>query len=196
MTMTTTALDTKPESPRPDPPDGELLCAAAAGDEQAFEVLFRRHSGALRGFITARVGPIAAEDLVIETFVVAWSSSARFDQRFRSARPWLYGIATKVLQRHHAVELRWQRSLQAGVVDDPSEATTGLDAEPGADPALIAAIARLDAGEREVLLLVALGELRVVEAAAAIGISSVAARIRLHRARKHLIAELKGARDA
>lgn len=169
--------------------DGSLLRAASDGDALAFRELFDRHVGSIRGFLTARVGPDAAEDLTVETFTVAWSRRAAFDHRASSARPWLYGIATKLLQRHRTLEARWQRSVEAeayagAVASDDPDLASRLDA------CLVAAIGRLNARDREVLLLVALAELKVVEAAKAIGISPVSARIRLHRARRALTAEI------
>jgi RNA polymerase sigma-70 factor (ECF subfamily) len=58
---------------------------------------------------------------------------------------------------------------------------------------LFAAMDRLPEGERAVLELVALDELTVVEAAAAVGVRPVTARVRLHRARGKLRAELEAA---
>jgi RNA polymerase sigma-70 factor (ECF subfamily) len=55
---------------------------------------------------------------------------------------------------------------------------------------LYAALARLPEGERAVLELVALDELSVAGAAAALGIRPVAARVRLHRARAALRRQL------
>jgi RNA polymerase sigma-70 factor (ECF subfamily) len=52
--------------------------------------------------------------------------------------------------------------------------------------ALFAALEQLPEGERAVLELVALDELTVKEAAAALGLRQVTARVRLHRARAAL----------
>jgi RNA polymerase sigma-70 factor (ECF subfamily) len=54
---------------------------------------------------------------------------------------------------------------------------------------------RLPDGERAVLELVALDELSLAEAAAAVGIRPVAARVRLHRARRKLRDELGAATE-
>ena len=58
---------------------------------------------------------------------------------------------------------------------------------------LYAAMDRLPEAERAVLELVALDELSVAEAAAAVGVRPVTARVRLHRARRKLRAELEAA---
>ena len=58
---------------------------------------------------------------------------------------------------------------------------------------LYEAMDRLSEAERAVLELVAIDELTVAEAAAAIGIRPVTARVRLHRARRKLRADLEPA---
>jgi RNA polymerase sigma factor (sigma-70 family) len=58
---------------------------------------------------------------------------------------------------------------------------------------LYAAMDRLSEGERAVMELVAIDELTVAEAAAAAGVRPVTARVRLHRARRKLRAELEAA---
>lgn len=58
---------------------------------------------------------------------------------------------------------------------------------------LYAAMDRLPEAERAVLELVALDELTVAEAAAAVGVRAVTARVRLHRARRRLGDELEAA---
>lgn len=179
-----------PAQPRGELRDRELIDAAAGGDERAFAVLFERHVDAVRGFLAFRVGAQLAEDLVVETFAAAWASLGRFDESFSSARPWLYGVATNVLRRHRESEVRWQRSIVAGTRVGPQAQAPPELIE--ADPAIISALARLEERDREILVLVAMGELKVAEAGALLGISAVAARIRLHRARRRIIAILRG----
>jgi len=58
---------------------------------------------------------------------------------------------------------------------------------------LYEAMDRLSEAERAVLELVALDELTLAEAAAAAGVRPVTARVRLHRARRKLRAELEAA---
>ena len=69
--------------------------------------------------------------------------------------------------------------------DDSARIEDKLDAESPCRRVL-AAMERLPAGERAVLELIAVDQLTVSEAAAGLGISQIAARVRLHRARKSL----------
>ncbi|MCB0879040.1 MAG: RNA polymerase sigma factor [Thermoleophilia bacterium] len=173
----------------PPPSDGELLRAATTGDAAAFRHLFDRHAAAIRSYLIARLGPIAADDVLAETFAAAWVSRARFRVDADSARPWLYGIATVHAKRHQAAETRWQRAShaerQVAIGERPQE-----EIAASCSPALAQALSALSMKEREILLLVALGDLTVAMAARAVGISPVAARMRLHRARRQVARSL------
>ena len=70
-----------------------------------------------------------------------------------------------------------------------ARAVDRLDAERESR-ALYAAVARLPEGQRAVLELVALDGLSPAEAAAALGLSEVSARVRLHRARNAMKSHL------
>lgn len=181
----------------PPPADSALLQASSNGDRQAFRVLFERHVDAIRGYLTARLGPDAADDVLVETFTAAWEARARFRIDASSARPWLYGIATVQAKRHYATEERWQRAAVAErqVVDSERSSDVPI---PGCSRELAVALAGLSQSEREILLLVALGDMSVAMAARSSGISLVAARVRLHRARRQVtsaLAATKGDND-
>jgi RNA polymerase sigma-70 factor (ECF subfamily) len=107
-----------------------------------------------------------------------------------SALPWLYGIAMNVL-RHY-----FRRSQPAGTAEldvgmDWDAVDARLDAEAQRRRLRIALCA-LSEPDRELLLLVAWEGLTSAEAAEALGISKVAARSRLHRARHRALAALDG----
>ena len=171
------------------PGDATLVARACDGDVDAFRRLYERHVGAVRGYALGRVGPAVADDVVSETFLEAWTARSRFRPDAASARPWLYGIATNVVARHREHEERWIESRGA------ARATSGVETpEPTAyelDPDLARAIGRLAPAQRDVLLLTALADLRITDAARALGISTVAARVRLHRARSIVAAALE-----
>ncbi|MBN9624270.1 MAG: sigma-70 family RNA polymerase sigma factor, partial [Actinobacteria bacterium] len=79
--------------------------------------------------------------------------------------------------------------------DDIAAMDARIDAERRSRE-LYAAMDRLAEGERAVLELVVLDGLSVSEAAAAAGVRPVTARVRLHRARRKLRAELEGPRTS
>jgi RNA polymerase sigma-70 factor (ECF subfamily) len=167
--------------------DGELIQRSL--DEPAmFETIFERHYHAVVTYASRRVGANAGEDVASQTFVLAFDRRARFDAVFRSARPWLFGIATNLV-RHHvrderthlAALIRIPIDAPAGPVDDPAR----LDAER-LRPAIAEALLALSDPDRETFLLVALGELSYEETATALGIPIGTVRSRVNRARTQL----------
>jgi len=113
-----------------------------------------------------------------------------------SPRAWLYGIARLIVAgdaRRRAAERaredRWRGSALLDS-DDAARIDARLDAAARSRE-LYAAMDRLPEAERAMLELVALDELTVAEAAAAAGLRPVTARVRLHRARRKLRAELE-----
>ncbi|WP_409238014.1 RNA polymerase sigma factor [Streptomyces sp. PA5.6] len=170
--------------------DEELL-ARAARDAASFEPLVRRHSAALHGYF-ARRAPHAADDLLAEAWLQAYTARRGFDADRGPARAWLFGVARNVLSAHWRRTERQRpggRSEGIPFRDDPWEAVDErLDAAAVA-PRLRELLAALPPEERELLLLVAWEQLTPAEAAAVVGIPAGTARSRLHRARHRLRTE-------
>lgn len=156
---------------------------------QAFEEIFDRHFDALHRYLARRAGRQHADDLTSQTFVVAFERRTRFRLDASDARPWLLGIATKLLANDRRAE---QRRLEAvGQLSGDarhtlSPASSALDS----DGDVARALAKLDVAQRDVLLLHAWGELSYEEIADALGIPVGTVRSRLARARANLRAEL------
>ncbi|MFJ4620818.1 RNA polymerase sigma factor [Streptomyces sp. NPDC088812] len=163
----------------------------------AFGEPFDRYAQDVHRYLARRLGSDAADDLTAETFVVAFQRRRRDDLTRDNARPWLYGIATRLVARHRRAEARrlraWSRaaSLAEGRpadADDVGEdhAARYLDAE------LAGALAWLPGRYRDVLLLTALGSMDYAQTAEALGIPVGTVRSRLHRARSGLRDALRG----
>src|SRR3954471_9343534 len=110
-----------------------------------------------------------AEDLAAETFERATRLWHRFDESRGSARTWLCQLARTVALDHFRAERRRTRRehVYAGglaAVEEPRFAE-------GLSPALEAALARLSAGEREVIGLRVVLDLDGEAAARVLGIS-------------------------
>ena len=173
--------------------DAALFAASARRPELLADV-FDRHAPELLRYLTRRVGPHDAEDLLGDLFVVALERRASFDPAAASARPWLYGIASNLLHRHRRDEVRFLRAL-ARLGDEPAVASFDERVEARVDSAaqsrpLAAALAGLSSGDRDVLLLVAWAGLAQDEVAAALGIPPGTVKSRLHRARRQLRSHL------
>jgi RNA polymerase sigma-70 factor (ECF subfamily) len=73
--------------------DEELMQLVRAGDAQAFEIVFDRHSGAAFSLAYRMCGRQAmAEDIVQEAFVSMWRSGARYDATRGSVRTWVLSV--------------------------------------------------------------------------------------------------------
>jgi RNA polymerase sigma-70 factor (ECF subfamily) len=163
---------------------------------EQFAPLFHRHAPRIHRYIAQRLGPDAAEDLVAETFLVAFRSRHRFDPDRSDARPWLYGIATNLIGQHRREEARQFRLRQAAgpipVQHDHAE-RAALDVTAQSVRAVLAqALARLAPPDRDVLLLVGWEQLSYEEVARALGIPVGTVRSRLHRARTKIREALAG----
>jgi RNA polymerase sigma factor (sigma-70 family) len=167
--------------------DGELI-QRSLDEPAAFETIFERHFQAVLTFACRRVGASAGEDVASQTFVLAFERRARFDTVFRSARPWLFGIATNLV-RHHARDERTHLAalirIPIGPPADPVDDPAKLDAER-LRPTIAEALLTLSDPDRETFLLVALGELSYEETATAMGIPIGTVRSRVNRARMRL----------
>lgn len=152
-------------------------------------VLYERHALAVFRYLARRAGRTAAEDLLSEVFIAALDARKRVvPHDSGSALPWLYGIAMNVLHRyfrHH--EPTWTNAPEQGMDWDAVDAR--LDAE-AQRRRLRAVLGTLSEADRELLLLVGWEGLTSTEAAAVLGISKVAARSRLHRARHRALKAL------
>ncbi|MEF2978007.1 RNA polymerase sigma factor [Subtercola sp. YIM 133946] len=159
----------------------------------AFGQLYERHARAVHRYASRRVGPDAADDVMSETFLVAFDRRRRFDPVWADARPWLLGIATNLLKAHRRVEARlWNATLAEAARDvvDGGEHPVGrsddrMDAARAVE-ALVPALTRMRAGDRDALLLHAWGDLDYAQIAQALGVPIGTVRSRLNRARLQL----------
>src|SRR2546429_4661374 len=83
--------------------DGAVI-GAPRPEPDRFASLSDRHAPYIHRYLARRVGRQAADDLVAETFLVAFRKRARYDPRHHDARPWLYGIATNLIAQHRREE--------------------------------------------------------------------------------------------
>lgn len=175
--------------------DDSALIAESLRTPEAFAELFDRYSGLLYRYASRRLGPESAEDLVGDTFATAFARRGKYDPAYTDARPWLFGILTKLISRHHRREAAryraWERSVPAAqYVDSPDDrVASGVTAQASRGE-LALALAALAAGERDVLLLVAWGDFSYEEVARALGIPVGTVRSRLNRARRKVRAAL------
>ena len=168
------------------------MITAIGTDPDALEAFYREHVEAVQRFVARRVSdPHLAADLTADVFLEAVDAAARYKTALGTPRAWLYGIARNVLAMHvrrsvreaSAVSrLQGRRLLEPDAIQRIVER---IDAERDARE-LLAALDGLDENQRAVVELVAVDGLTPTEAAGVLGISPVAVRVRLHRARRRL----------
>src|SRR6266487_6416157 len=107
-------------APRRDIDDAALI-AQSLRIPECFGVLFDRHAPAIYRYIARRLGRDAADDLVAETFLAAFRQRGRYDGAHADARPWLYGIATRLIGRYRREEARFFRAIARTGVDPAAE---------------------------------------------------------------------------
>jgi len=170
--------------------DADRPALSGRSGKAALTKLYDSYARDLHRYLARRLDPVVADDLVAETFLVAWEQRARYDPDRGTARAWLYGIATNLSRRHARTEASTLRAMarDAGrAVVEPEDAASADRVDAGrAARALAAGLTALRPAERDVLLLVAWAALRPVEIAAALELDVGTVRTRLHRARTRL----------
>lgn len=136
--------------------------------------------------------PEDAAEVVSETFLVAWR---RLDDlpTGEEVRPWLYGVARRVLANQRRGEQRRDRLSER--LRNELSTLIPAEAAPEAETAAMRTLGRMDPRDREVLLLAGWEGLGPTEIAQVMGITRPAARNRLHRARARFRKELEATEE-
>jgi RNA polymerase sigma-70 factor (ECF subfamily) len=165
----------------------EVLAAFAAGDQAAFESLFREHQREVYCWIVRLVrDPAAAEDLTIEVFWRLYRSRAHFDPS-RSFAAWARRFAVNVALDHLKRSGRDQARL-APITDADGAAAPSSDRD--ARRSILRAFLNLPATLRVTARLALVEERPYHEIAELLGISPGAVKSRVFRATRLLRRDL------
>ena len=174
----------------------EAVLAESLSCPDRFGELYSRYFAEIYRYLAGRLGPDAADDLAADTFLAAFGRRATFDPARGTVRPWLYGIATKLVAGHRRAESRRYAALARlgadQAVPDEEERIAERVAAWQARRSLAGALARLADADRDVLLLVALAGLSYAETGFALSIPEGTVASRLNRARRRLVSALGG----
>jgi RNA polymerase sigma-70 factor (ECF subfamily) len=155
--------------------------------EQRFRALYDAVYVDLLRFVRRRVHPTHAEDVVGDVMLVAWRRLDDVPADLPAARAWLFGVARKTLLNARRREGRQEAVTVRLAEAAPTSANAGQAPEAIADRVdLTAAWPRLSPVHQEAIALAVLDGLTAPEAALVLGISAVAFRLRLSRARRSL----------
>jgi RNA polymerase sigma-70 factor (ECF subfamily) len=150
--------------------------------QRQFERIFRANHVAVHAYIRRRATADAVDDIVSETFLVAWR---RLDSVPAEPLPWLLGVARNTIATRNRGDARRLR-LQARAEAEYQYINQELESQRFESGPVVAGLARLNAGDREALTLVAWDGLTPAQAAEALGIPANRFRVRLHRAARRL----------
>jgi RNA polymerase sigma-70 factor, ECF subfamily len=158
-----------------------------------FGALYLAHARDLRRFALYLSGDGAvADDLVSEAFVRAWTVRERVEMA--TVRGYLFAIV-----RNLFLKQRRRERLEVSLDEQLADGRPGADARAGDQRDLqvvLAALARLPETDRAAVLMRADEGVPYEEIAAALGISTVAAKVKVHRARLKLAESLRPASAA
>jgi RNA polymerase sigma-70 factor (ECF subfamily) len=158
-----------------------------SGSPAAFEAVYAAQKGPVYAFLARLSGDV---NVAADLFQNVWLKLARHARRLRpdtNVRAWLLTVA-----RREFISYRRAQALDLSRLLAFDRPAASLDC---ADPRLsdlAAALARLGDRDRELLLLISVDGLDGEQAALALGVSAVALRQRLARARKRLSEVLAG----
>lgn len=167
------------DTPKERASDEQLMLVFSQGSAEAFDELFQRYKQAIYGFFRRRVADHAhAEELTQEAFLALVRSGSRYEPR-ALFRTYLYAIALKILRAH-----RRKAAFRATFLGFRNQMPEGLHHD-GTESALWVrrAVAKLDANDREILMLREFEQLSYAEIAALLQLPVNTVRSRLFRAR-------------
>lgn len=158
--------------------DEALMLDFQRGSREAFEELFARYRGPLYGFFRRRLeSSERAEDLAQETFLAMIRAASRYQPRAQ-LRTYLYGIAVKLLagERRKHTDLSLEEHNHEPILNEvPDNAVWVRES-----------LKKLDASEREILMLREYEQLSYAEIADLMRLPINTVRSRLFRARMTL----------
>lgn len=158
--------------------------ASTADRERAFRSVYTEVYPDLLRFVQRRTAPDQAEDVVAEVFLVVWRRLEDLPRLAGETRAWIFGVARNVLLNAHRSERRRDalgiRLADPTLQPPPEAGTDGVISRVD----LTQAWRWLSARDQEAIALAVFDELTSAQAAHVLGISPVAFRLRLSRARR------------
>lgn len=170
-------------------PDTELITSIGRGDAEAYTEMLDRHSRAVFRYAWGLADQRSdVDDIVQETFLVAWRRRKDIRIVGSSALPWLLTSARNIAMNTN----RQRRSHRIDEIDEHTGASDAWYRQVEHDEAsqqlrwVQNEIAALDSPDRELCELCLLQDRTYDEAAAVLGLSPVNARKRIQRSRARL----------
>lgn len=173
-------------APNPDP---EIMRRLAAGELGALGELYDRYQHPVRRYLgRATSGAEDVDDLVHATFLTAAKSAVRYDGS-ASCRPWLIGIATRLLRRRRRAFGRFFEILSVVATTRSKSVDPRFSLHVKSD--VERALTRISEAKRVTFLMAEVEEMSCAEIASVLEIPIGTVWTRLHAARRELRRELE-----
>lgn len=167
--------------------------SSSRATERRFTELYELAYRPLLGYVLRRVDqPADAADVLAEVFLVAWR---RLDEvpGGDEGRLWLFGVARRTIANHRRGVRRREAATERLRAEFASMIAQVPDSRGPEEPLVASALERLSEDDREVLTLTVWEGLSSPDIARVLGLKPATVRVRLHRARGRLRAELQTA---
>lgn len=161
------------------------------GEQRAFDALFARHAGPVRGYLRRLTQSVsAADDLTQVTFLSMVRARGRFIAGLKF-KPWLYAIATNAAKDHARRVRTGETVTETGEL--PTDAGEEMNVrDAGLEKQVHSALQQLPEAQRSAILQHRFLHLSFAEIAVAEGVSESAVKVRAHRGYERLRELLKG----
>ncbi len=167
------------------------MAAAQNGDSALYERLLKSILPGLQGFVGVRLGDAASVEDVVQTVLLSIHRARHTYRPERPFAPWMWAIARNaVIDAQRARTVRRRREVPLDAVGEVAQAEAPAPEDASLSPQVSYALAQLPASQREAVELIHLKGLSVAEAAAQVGISPGALKVRAHRGYRALRAQL------
>jgi RNA polymerase sigma-70 factor (ECF subfamily) len=174
----------------------DLMAKIAEGDENAFEILVRRHQTSMLNLIYRFIGDRAqAKDFSQEVFIRVWKAAKTYEPKAKFTT-WIYRISANLcLNELKSAERKWSQFRSPGSEDHDKGIEARSDDSPSPEDLLLAeershqiadALQSLPANQRMALILKRYDDLSYHEIAQILGLSVSAVESLLVRAKRNL----------
>nr|WP_269326810.1 RNA polymerase sigma factor [Kineosporia mesophila] len=163
-----------------------------ATQPEQLEAFYREHLPFVRSYVARRLDdPYDIADVTADIFLRVIRSAATYQTQLGPPRAWLTGIARNAVAEHRQVSAQYEATVRQvsgrrWLDEDSADRIVQRVAAEADARVVLGLICEIPASLRAVVELVAVDGLAVAEAAAVLGISAGAARVRYHRARRLL----------
>lgn len=163
--------------------DESIMEAVKSGNLQQVSVLFDRHHKSVFNFLAKMtMNRELAEDLTQNVFlrIIKYKGSYREGLRFQS---WMFQVARNVFSDHYqAHKNNYSKSMDVDKIKDSIEETTESVDQAEREKLLHQSLAKLDASDRELLVLTRFEQMKYEEVAAIMETTVANIKVKVHRA--------------